>query len=175
MNLLRKIDDKIIDLFDGITTKIQKKGLIPLNTLIMGFKVIFFGSIMSRQNTFGILDIFLLILCAGCLVVAYFAWADAIGYWENHRKTLSLNARVLLHRERNLVLRYAITIGFIPLTIIELIHMATSPASAISDATLVISDITLISIGYLECCRYIGPGEYSRKRKSSLQGLPKVG
>lgn len=157
-----KIDNWFIEQFDKGTTIIQKKGWLPLNTLIMGAECLFWGGLVAVQkmNALGGL-----IICSAAvfLTVSFFTWKNAIGYWENHRKTLELNARVLLWREENVKLRY-FTLGlFVPFTILNAIEL---------DLIGTTSDLAILAVQWLRCCKYLGPGNYARQQQTKLSGLP---
>ncbi len=155
-----KIDNWIIEIFDKGTTLIQKKGWIPLNTLIMGVSCLFWSLLIvdSKGPAFYVLSA----LGGLSLTGEYFTWKNAIGYWENQRKTLELNARVLLMRESSPALRLTSLIIFLPLSICEFIL-----GSYISCA----SSLIIIVMGYIRCCRYMGPGDYARERQTKMSGL----
>jgi|SRR5882672_5950785 len=92
---MRRIDNWFIEQFDKGTTILQKKGWLPLNTLIMSTECTFWGGLVAVQKMDALGG---LVICttAVFLTVSFFTWKNAIGYWENHRKTLELNAQVLV-------------------------------------------------------------------------------
>ncbi len=47
---MQKIDNWVIEQFDKGTTLLQKKGWLPLNTLIMGIECLFWASLLSIQD-----------------------------------------------------------------------------------------------------------------------------
>jgi hypothetical protein len=167
MSILHKIDTFLIEQLDKITTKAQRKGLVPMNTMVMFNEILFWGCFIINRNFKNLepFDYVILILTPLALYFAYDKWQDAVGYWENHRKTLHLNSLVQLERE-NCKLRILVVFTFVPIMLIHLVF-----GLYIMD----LNALALITLGYIKCCRYMGPGEYSRQRKEKLQGLPELG
>jgi hypothetical protein len=160
---VRKWDNWIIEQFDKGTTLLQKKGIIPLNTLIMISECLFWGSLIAHGHIpNNAPDLIFVVFVGIFLFAAYYRWQKAVGYWENQRKTQDLNAQVLSEREKSFVLRFITVVTFTPILVLELIVL---------DFIGAIGSITLITNGYLRCCRYMGPGDYARERKTSVQGL----
>lgn len=158
-----KADEKLIDILDTGTTFIQRRGWVPLNTLNMGANVVFWASAIvtamrDPQSPF----MYIIVLLAGLsLCQSYNAWQKAIGYWENYRLTLQLNAEVLLHRE-HIALRVSISIISLGVIILELLTSR--------NIMPLIEFTALIFQWYLQCCKFIGPGDFARKRQESISG-----
>src|SRR5258706_8789930 len=161
---MRKIDNWVIEQFDKGTTLLQKKGWLPLNTLIMGTECLFWSLLVVGSSGWT----FYVISAIGALqlVVGFNSWKDAVGYWENQRKTLKLNAKVLVHRESGPIYRWLCLWVFIPLAILEFITLSF---------TTVTTSLLVITMAYLRCCRYMGPGDYARQRQTKVSGLPQEG
>jgi hypothetical protein len=158
-----KIDNKTIELFDKLTTVLQKRGWLPLNTLIMGTECLFWTLLVV--GTTGTFLIAMAAFAALSLATAFYNWKEANGYWENHRKTQQLNAVVVLHREQWKWRLFAACF-FLPLLVFEVITFAWNPFG---------TGILVLFLGYLRCCKYLGPGKFAREKKVNLQGLPQEG
>lgn len=157
-------DAWVIDKFDKAATTIQKRGWVPLNTLIMGGECLTWPAWSVYLYKIEPLPIGLITTgWAGVILyIAFNEWKDAHGYWENHRKTMNLNARVLHTREHK-KLRMFIVIVLLLISVIELIS---------SQIEYMIITTGWITVAYLKCCRYIGPGEYAKQRKETYSSLP---
>ena len=159
-----KIDNFIIETFDKGTTYLQKRGILPLNTLIMGTGCLFWSLLIVGSTGWSLYAVSA--IGALALYGEFNTWSDAANYWENQRKTQELNARVLLNRESGYLFRLFSLFLFIPLGLFELSALVIAAA---------ITSILVIIMGYLRCCRYLGPGDYARQRKASLKALPQGG
>src|SRR5258706_5459410 len=162
---MRKIDNWVIEQFDKGTTLLQKKGWLPLNTLIMGTECLFWVSLLSIQDFKTGFAYLATAWTAISLSVSFHTWKENANYWENHRKTLALNAEVLLVREA-WHLRLTLNIPIFILLIFFII---------IFDLKAIIFDSAAICLQYLACCRYMGPGDYARERQTKMSGLPQEG
>src|ERR1700719_83921 len=132
-------DNKIIELFDKGTTLIQKRGLLPLNTLIMGTECLFWSVLVARSiNDNGMGKYIITAAGAICITAAFLRWKDAHQYWENHRKTQELNAKVLLERDYIMLRMIAILI-FMPILIVEVLVLDLLGGT---------SSIAIIVLGY---------------------------
>jgi hypothetical protein len=160
------LDNKIIEVFDKGTTFIQRRGLLPLNTLIMGTECLFWSALITRSINHDDWGKYILgAASAICMSMSFLKWKNAHQYWENHRKTQELNATVLLARD-DLISRMVAILIFVPFLLIEI------PGLDLIGATI---SVTLIIMCYLRCCHYLGPGDYARQRRISLSGLPQKG
>ena len=150
--MIKRFDIRIIELIDRCTTAMQRRGMLPLNTLIMGTECLFW-SVVAVGVPWWWMPLVVLSLCSG-----YAKWRNAHGYWENHRKAQELNAWVLLARDRwdNRAAVNMLVVLTAPLFWDNLRH--------------VISGVTLVGMMYLRCCRYLGPGDFARERRVSMSG-----
>lgn len=48
--MLNSVDAKVIALFDRCTTAMQRRGILPLNTLIMGVELLFWSTCVLRNT-----------------------------------------------------------------------------------------------------------------------------
>src|SRR5215813_10471327 len=103
MNLIKEGDAKLIELTEGVTTELQLRGIIPLNTLRLAVDIVFYLSwivtiVITIPNIF-ILTPVLVIAILG-MIAAYKSWVFGSGYWNDKNKTAILNAHVMLNRDR---------------------------------------------------------------------------
>jgi|SRR5882672_557059 len=156
-DLIIKLDNKLIDVFDAGTTYIQRQGIIPLNTLIMATEVLFWTSaiVLNKGSLFMWV---LVVLGAITLFMSFLRWQHAVGYWENYRKMMQLNANVVSNRDSHLF------------RIFNLFMMSFFSVMAIlsQDWSGLLGPITLTCMFYLGCCLYLGPGDYAKNRKPNL-------
>src|SRR6266436_807221 len=108
-----KVDDIIIEAFDKGTTFLQKRGILPLNTLIMGTGCLFWSLLIVSSTGWSLYAVSA--IGALALYGEFNTWSNAANYWENQRKTQELNARVLLNREIGYLYRLLCLFVFIPL------------------------------------------------------------
>ncbi len=161
--MIRKADNFIIETFDKGTTFIQRRGILPLNTLLMGASCLFWSSNVAAAG-FGWATPFIIGVGAMGLYYDYKKWKDDYGYWLNQRKTLFLNAVVAMEREY-ISIRLLTISTFIPLMLVFIYVLYLSN---------LISCLTLIVWAYLKCCHYLGPGDYAKQRQTKLSGVPEM-
>jgi hypothetical protein len=150
------VDSRAVELLDRCTAAMQRRGLLPLNTLVMAAECLFWASGLS------LLPLDYPLGWAGCVMagiylnIAFARWRAAQGYWESRSKTLHLNAMAALEREQYWRWR--------------LFFACVSAAWQIflADAMCLTNCVAFIGLMYLRCCRYLGPGEFDRDRKAVL-------
>ena len=162
------LDDKIINLFDGVTTKIQKKGLLPLNTLKMGNDCVFWAAAGILNVEYQWIRLLLVAMAGIGLAGAFLKWKDAIGYWEDNRKTTRLNTLVL--RCRTNTASKIWRIFWLP---VLMLYMTVAIMSF--DIRFLVNTLAGVGFLYLDCCKFIGPSDYAKDRIVSLSGLPQEG
>ena len=157
-----KIDNWIIEQFDKGTTLLQKRGWLPLNTLIMGTQCLCWCSWIADQGVLSTVSFFSVPYAGFVLYTAFHEWKENAGYWENQRKTQELNARVLFQREQ---LRFRLIWVSLLITI-GLSVIISMPFKGI------IFFPSALCLLYLRCCRYMGPGDYAKQQQKKMSGLP---
>lgn len=154
------IDNKLIELHDKTTSWIQRRGIIPLNTIIMGANVLFWSTSIMVLKEYPI--IWLVVAISGIsMVMGFFRWQSDNGYWEDHRKTMRLNAEVAYNRD-NWKFRVAVLCSSSFFVVSDLIQGELLGASV---------QVLLVILHYLTCCTYLGPGNYAKKRKITILGV----
>lgn len=159
--LLSKTDSAIIGAYDKGTTFLQKRGIIPLNTVIMANHTLFWTSIVAANRDHNIMWFFA-VLAAVFMFLSYNRWQRAIGYWENARKMMELNARVIVVRGNWWPRLIGLTVMLL-LAVTEIMH---------NNLIGLVGSLTVICINYLDCCTYLGPGDYAKNRQSKMVGQP---
>lgn len=160
-----KFDRYLINRYDQATTYVQQRGWVPLNTIIMANTVMFWGCAFSRNILEHETTYLPIIFGSVDLTIHFMRWKENQGYWENQRKTQALNAEVVAEYDRY-ILRHILTA-----IVLFLVVPSTIVSSSLVDGLLsIVVGICLVSSGYLRCCRYIGPGDYARKRQAHVSG-----
>ncbi len=162
---MQKIDNWVIEQFDKGTTLLQKKGWLPLNTLIMGAHCLTWVSWIADQGVLSTFSFFSIPYAGFVLYGAFYEWKENVGYWENQRKTQELNARVIWNRGK---LKPRLIWAFLLITL-GLFVIIGEPFRGI------IFFPSALCLLYLRCCRYMGPGDYAKQRQTKISGLPQEG
>jgi hypothetical protein len=156
--MIKRFDIRIIELIDRCTTAMQRRGMLPLNTLIMGNECLFWTTGIAATRGF---DWFLYLLAAVSLSMGFVRWRNAHGYWESYRKAQELNARVLRVRD---YWHLRLSVACFALVMVLLIDLPIWRLMGI------LNSVTLVFMMYLNCCRYLGPGDFAREKRESLSG-----
>src|SRR4029077_8917449 len=156
---ITKADNCIIGLFDRATTAVQRRVWLPLNTLIMANDCLFWATAFVTNSD----SLWIVVTClfAGpSLYFAYERWKNANRYWENCRKTQSLNAQVVYIRSFVMV-RAPMVASMLPVMSASIFTMSLVWA---------VNGLALLGMMYLNCCCFIGPGDFARRRQEILSG-----
>jgi hypothetical protein len=163
---MNAIDDHIIALFDRATTAMQRRGWLPLNTLIMAAECLIWAALAIPTGR-GLFDWYMILLAAVSLSLSFANWRNAHGYWEDHRKAQHLNALVVVLRYFWRI-RSGIACALGASYAIQIYAIGWDPLSLIGGAGV-------FCLLYLKCCRYLGPGDFARERRESFSGAAQEG
>jgi len=156
---ITKADNCIIGLFDRATTAIQRRGWLPLNTLIMANECLFWATAFVT-NADGMWIVVICIVAGPSLYFAHERWKNANGYWESARKIQELNAQVVYIRSFVMV-RAPMVASMLPVMSANIFTMSLVWA---------VNGLALFGMMYLSCCCFIGPGDFARKRQEIPSG-----
>lgn len=160
---MRSPDALLVDLVDAGCAELQRRGAL-LNEMSFLNAIAFVGAMVAEYGA-----------SPGNVVMGpivlwshWGAYVAARGYAEDTRRALELNARVLHCREKYGLLCYltlAMTTGFAAFHIHKYQFIP------------LVSDAALLLMFYLQCARFLGPGERRRAegrvpRDALTEGLP---
>lgn len=173
------MDAWLIDKFDSATTRLQRRGYSLSAILLYEWNVqatsliVSLGLTMGRFKwTYPAMDgvvLFILLLFGLAYIVA--TWMEMKrhdserDYMENSRKTLKMNARVVMARDMKGTHR---VFNLFLFTWLVFTTWALPPVTIVDSTIWTIFCVCVVLRDYLECCTFVGPGEHVRERQASF-------
>jgi hypothetical protein len=151
---MKRLDAILIARFDAGTTWLQRRGGVPLNHVVMADTCLFWALGFTTTSA----KVFIALFAAMGLAASYARWSGDNGYQENARKALACNARSLWFRERMLPVRLVLGAVFFLFLLANIVT---------ADILVALHSISFICLLWLDCCRYLGPGDFAREKRST--------
>lgn len=176
--MLARLDSFLIEKLDDFVTARQKRGLHLLALkvwwsfalLVAAIAQIWVARDLGMVYVGLMLPLTILVFGAG-LKTRVEEFRIHQNYPEEHRRVLRLNAIVLLHREERAVGRIAYAVICLALMFPDVLMVFVSGYARYGVFfTFLLVSVLLESLMYLDCCKYIGPGEHSREKSESFAG-----
>lgn len=160
--MLKRMDAYLIEKLDRVTTKLQKKGIKLTHIHVVAMVLTMFANIANNHGD-PLGTVFSGVVW-GAWLYGYQKWANENSdYSEVQRKMLSLNARVMLDREFQIIVR-VVWFMIWPIDILKA-YSEIRQTHYLDAVVTMLSIVTPTLCWYLNCCTFLGPGEFAKQKQ----------